>query len=79
MAVTRMIIGFGANDKLAFSQQFPEEKLPELRPLFDYGDDELMCGGSYEVTEVNGDRVAAILGIALKPDLEYYLEAWDAG
>ncbi|MEQ7124171.1 hypothetical protein ABN034_06570 [Actinopolymorpha sp. B11F2] len=78
MAVTRMIVGFGADDELVFSQDYPEEKFLDLRPWFDYGDDELMYGGSYEITEANRSRVAAILGIELKPDVFYYLEAWES-
>ncbi len=56
MAVTRQIVGFGADDELLFTHDLPEEKFVDLRPLFDYGDDELMYGGSYEVTEANRDR-----------------------
>jgi hypothetical protein len=75
MAVVREIVGFGKDDKLVFSQEFPEEKFFDLRPLFDYGDDELMYAGSYEVSEANRDRVSAILGIELDPDIDYFLEA----
>ncbi|MEQ4209330.1 hypothetical protein ABN028_30975 [Actinopolymorpha sp. B17G11] len=75
MAVVREIVGFGKDDKLVFSQEFPEEKFLELRPLFDYGDDELMYGGSYEVSKANRDRVAAVLGIELDPNIDYFLEA----
>lgn len=78
MAVKREIVGFGENDELVFSQEFPEEKMAELRPLFDYGDDVDMYAGSYEVTDDIRDRVAAILGIELKPDLSYYVEASEA-
>ena len=45
MAVVRELVGFGSDDELAFSQEFPEEKMSALRPLFDYGDDELMYAG----------------------------------
>jgi hypothetical protein len=75
MAVVREIVGFDKDDKLVFSQQFSEEKFYELRPLFDYGDDELMYGGSYEVTDANRPRVAEILGIELNPDVDYFIEA----
>ncbi|REF36007.1 hypothetical protein [Thermasporomyces composti] len=75
MAVKREIVGFGENDELVFSQEFPEEKMAELRPLFDYGDDVDMYAGSYEVTDDIRDRVAAILGIELRPGIAYYVEA----
>ncbi|MBE1605406.1 hypothetical protein HEB94_002254 [Actinopolymorpha pittospori] len=75
MAVVREIVGFGEDDALVFSQEFPEEKMKELRPLFDHGDDEQMYAGSYEVTAGNRDRVAAILGIDLRPDVDYCIEA----
>jgi hypothetical protein len=75
MAVKREIVGFGENDELVFSQEFPEEKMAELRPLFDYGDDVDMYAGSYEITDDIRDRVAAILGIELRPDIAYYVEA----
>lgn len=79
MAVVREIVGFGKDDELVFSQEFPEEKMTQLRPLFDYGDDEQMYAGSYEVTASNRDRVAAILGIQLQPDIDYYIEATETG
>jgi hypothetical protein len=75
MDVTRTIVGFGTDDELVFTQGFSEEKFIELRPLFDYGDDELMYGGSYEVCAANRDKVAAILGIRLDPDIDYFIEA----
>ena len=75
MAITRVILGFGQDDQLVFSQEFPEEKITELKPYFDYGDDELMYGGSYEVSDAHRERVASILGIELRPDVYYYLEA----
>ena len=75
MAVKREIVGFGENDELVFSQEFTEEKMAELRPLFDYGDDVDMYAGSYEVTDDIRDRVAAILGIELRPGIAYYVEA----
>lgn len=75
MAVVREIVGFGEDDALVFSQEFPEEKMEDLRPLFDHGDDEQMYAGSYEVTAGNRDRVAAILGVQLRPGIAYYIEA----
>ncbi|GAB3426941.1 DUF7683 domain-containing protein [Flindersiella endophytica] len=79
MAVVREIVGFDKDDELVFSQEFPEDKMTELRPLFDYGDDEQMYAGSYEVSAANRDRVAAILGIQFQPDIAYYIEAADNG
>jgi hypothetical protein len=75
MAVIREIVGFGADGTLVFSQEFPEEEMEDLRPLFDYGDDEQMYAGSYEVSADHRDRVATILGIDLRPDVDYYIEA----
>ena len=75
MAVKREIVGFGEDDELVFSQEFPEEKMDELRPLFDYGDDFEMYAGAYEVTDAIRDRVSAILGIELRPGVTYYVEA----
>ncbi|WP_020579924.1 DUF7683 domain-containing protein [Actinopolymorpha alba] len=75
MSVVREIVGFDQEDALVFSQEFPEEKIDELRPLFQYGDDEQLYAGSYEVTDDSRDRVAAILGIELRPGLAYYIEA----
>ncbi|MGW5362559.1 DUF7683 domain-containing protein [Actinopolymorpha pittospori] len=75
MAVVREIVGFGEDDALVFSQEFPEEKMKDLRPLFGHGDDEQMYAGSYEVSADHRGRVAAILGIDLRPDVDYYIEA----
>lgn len=74
MAVIREIVGFGNGEELVFCHEFSEEKVPELRPLFDYGDDDGLHAGSYELTDANRDRVAAILGIQLQPDVDYFIE-----
>ncbi|REF36008.1 DUF7683 domain-containing protein [Thermasporomyces composti] len=78
MRVKREIAAYGEDDEFVFAQEFPEEKISELRPLFDYGDDDELYAGAYEVTDDIRDRVAAILGIELKPDLSYYVEASEA-
>ena len=78
MRVKREIAAYGEDDRLVFAQEFPEDKIAELRPLFDYGDDVELYAGAYEVTDDIRDRVAAILGIELKPDLYYFIETSEA-
>jgi hypothetical protein len=78
MWVKREIAAYGEDDRLVFAQEFPEDKIAELRPLFDYGDDVELYAGAYEVTDDIRDRVAAILGIELKPDLYYFIETSEA-
>jgi hypothetical protein len=78
MRVKREIAAYGEDDEFVFAQEFPEEKISELRPLVDYGDDYELYAGSYEITDDIRDRVAEILGIELKPDLYYFIEMFEA-
>ena len=75
MALIREIVGFARDDTFVSIRAFLEEKISDLRPLIDYGDDYELYAGSYEVSDAYRDRVATILGVTLQPDIDYFIEA----
>lgn len=75
VTIKRQLVGFDGDEAMVVEQQFAEEKIAELRPLFDFGDDTELVAGTYEVTDDIRDQVSEILGIELDPEISYYVES----
>jgi hypothetical protein len=73
--VKRQLAAFGPDDFMVSAEHFPEEKVEQLKPLFtlEPDDPDMMC--VYQVPDELRDEVSRILGLELKPELNYNVEA----
>jgi hypothetical protein len=73
--VKRQLAAFGADDFMVSAEFFPEDKIEELKPLFTLEPDDPDMEYVYQVPDELRDEVSRILGIELKPELNYNIEA----
>ncbi|MEQ7129479.1 hypothetical protein ABN034_33820 [Actinopolymorpha sp. B11F2] len=71
----RVLAAYRRSDEFFVSEQeFPEEKIVELKPLFELYDDDPDMLYDYQVSDELRARVSQILGVPLNPDFDYNIE-----
>lgn len=76
MGIVRLLIAFGPDNFEIERQEFAEEKMAELKPLFTpYPGDPDLIGYTYFVEDDIRAEVGRILGVELNPEWTYQVEA----
>lgn len=64
-----------SDETFVSEQEFPEEKIVELKALFELYDDDPDMLYDYQVSDEIRDRASQILGVPLNPAFDYNIEA----